>query len=214
MKQQRCPSCSKMMDLIQTARGQVYSCTCGKTLPYRKKDKVAVAEIDTRDPALDSEEAKEHRRRLQRARAEYRRRNRGFWEKVDDFVLFILLGALLSWAASTACLVWLWPVAIVQVILGFVTMFIAERTAPAEETLIEVPTNRGMMYGGGLIGGLAAGLAGQEESTTGTTKLFGMIRDPIGCWRGPPVPDRRRHGPHRHRRRGHLDRRHVRGHFM
>ncbi len=43
-----------MMDLIQTARGQVYSCTCGKTLPYRKKDKVAVAEIDTRDPALDS----------------------------------------------------------------------------------------------------------------------------------------------------------------
>lgn len=102
---------------------------------------------------------------------------------MDDFVLFILLGALLSWAVSTACLVWLWPVAIVQVILGFVTMFIAERTAPAEETLIEVPTNRGMMYGGGLIGGLAAGLAGQEESTTGTTKLFGMIRDPIGCWR-------------------------------
>jgi hypothetical protein len=172
-----------MMDLIKTARGQVYSCTCGKTIPYRKKDNMVVAEIDARDAALDSDEARKHRRRLRRARAEFLHRNRGFWEKVDDFIIFILLAALLGWAASTACLVWLWPVAIAQVVLGLATMFIAERCAPADETLIEVPTNRGMMVGGGLVGGLAAGLAGQQESTTGTTKLFGMMRDPIGCWK-------------------------------
>jgi len=43
----RCPKCSELMDLVDTARGKVYSCECGKVIRIQPK-KVEVAEPEVR----------------------------------------------------------------------------------------------------------------------------------------------------------------------
>src|SRR5205085_1340605 len=108
MKQRRCPKCSKMMDLVQTARGQVYSCTCGKLIQVVKKEP-EVAELEEEPkPTPQRDEAKEHRRRLREARAEYIHKRRTVWHMLEEHLIFVVLGALLLWVGLTLFMFFVW----------------------------------------------------------------------------------------------------------
>ena len=103
MKRKRCPRCSEFMDLVDTPRGRVYSCVCGKLIRVQVKQ-TAVAETE---PEPEPDEAPEIalpvRKSLRRKSLKRRPEENvflGYWNYFNDTfgaAGFVMLGLVAVW---------------------------------------------------------------------------------------------------------------------
>jgi hypothetical protein len=123
-----CPSCDSLMDLVDTARGKVYSCECGKVIRIQPK-KVEVEEPEARPEdsmyVEDTPEVKRQRKELRRRRVARRReRSNPFLENLQYYTGalgaggFVILGLLAFWLFSLMLICILPPLAYPVAVIG------------------------------------------------------------------------------------------------
>jgi hypothetical protein len=115
------------MDLVETARGKVYSCECGKVIRLRPRP-VEPDEPEVQPEELlhvkESPEAKEHRRKLRRRRLDRKRSENPvveYWNRFRDYfgaIGFVLIGVAALWLFGMCLTVAFPPSLILMLALG------------------------------------------------------------------------------------------------
>jgi len=124
----RCPKCSELMDLVDTARGKVYSCECGKVIRIQPK-KVEVAEPEVRPEDVlhvDRDEGEARRVRRPRFKRVARRPKDNFlveqwnyWAGGLGALAYVLVGVAVVWLMGL-CVTFAFPPAFAgMLLLGF-----------------------------------------------------------------------------------------------
>lgn len=126
----RCPKCSELMDLVDTARGKVYSCECGKVIRLQPK-KVEPEEPEVRPEDMlhvadrDEEEARRVRRTARLKRIVRRPRDNplleqwNYWTGGLGALAYVLVGVAVIWLLGFCVTVAFPPAVAGLLFLGF-----------------------------------------------------------------------------------------------